>query len=58
MGKNGERTVIMVDASLFTNQRQSTEKLIKNKVKQIGFQDTAGFKPNTLRINRFEPGYL
>lgn len=58
MGINSERAVIMVDASLFMNQRQSTEKLIKNKVKQIGFRDTAGFKPNTLRINGFEPDYL
>ena len=31
---------------------------LQNKDKQIGFQETAGFKPNMLRINRFEPGYL
>lgn len=58
MGINSEKAVIIVDASLFTNQRQPTEKLIKNKVKQIAFQETAGFKPNMLGSNRFEPSYL
>lgn len=58
MGINSEKTVIIVDASLFTNQTQSTEKLIKTKVKQIGFQETAGFKPSVLRISRSEAGCL
>jgi hypothetical protein len=35
---NREKTVMIVDASLFTNQRQSTEKLIKTKSNKLDFR--------------------